>query len=311
MARVESFNLLLAKSGLDEVISVYNKNPSLKWKLMAPTISTVQAYWRAMQEADFSIAPSVSQGSTLPVEDFETPYFKDFYPVKRALIAQNSRESIQSDLYGVIKRTGSKLNLAVQKAMEVEASAFVNLATDTSNASLGADGQPLASLSHPYIGGVTSNMLLNNPVLSYTSLEVARTMLMQQFSHKGDPMMFDGPFDLFVPPPLMSLAERIVGAQTFGVGGAGGTAKGNDPNVMNSSRVRVVVNPWITSQTAWMLRCQNEDDHGLRFITRRMPETKVWDDFATDSVKTSVTAIFCRAIRDWRGIVFSRGDGGA
>lgn len=310
MARVESFNLLLAKSGLDEVISVYNKNPSLKWKLMAPQISTVQGYWRAMQEADFSIAPAVSQGSTLPVEDFETPYFKDFYPVKRALIAQNSRESVQSDLYGVIKRTGSKLNLAVQKAMEVEASAFVNLALDTSNASLGADGLPLASTVHPYIGGTATNIIPSNPVLSYTSLETARQMLMSQASHKGDPMMFDGPFDLFVPPALMSVAERIVSAQTYGVGGAQGTAKGNDPNVMNSSQVRVVVNPWFTGPgTAWMLRCRNEDDHGLRFITRRMPETKVWDDFATDSVKTSVTAIFCRAIRDWRGVIFSKGDG--
>ena len=163
MARVEAFNLILAKSGLDEVISVYNRNPALKWKLMAPTVSTVQAYWRAMQEADFSIAPSIGQGATIPVEDFETPYFKDFYPIKRALVAQNSRESIQSDLYGIIKRTGSKLNLAVQKAMEVEASAFVNLATDTASASLGADGVPLASAAHPYISGVTSNIIASRP----------------------------------------------------------------------------------------------------------------------------------------------------
>ena len=134
-------------------------------------------------------------------------------------------------------------------------------------------------------------------------------MLMAQYSHKGDPMMFSGPFDLFVPPALMSVAERIVGSQNYGVGGAAGGAKANDPNVMDSSRVRVVVNPWFTSSTAWMLRSRNEDEHGLRFITRRMPETKVWDDFATDSVKTSVTAIFCRAIRDWRGVVFSKGDG--
>ena len=309
MARVESFNLLLAKSGLDEVISVYNRNPALKWKLMAPTVSTVQGYWRAMQESDFSIAPTIGQGSTIPVEDFDTPYFKDFFPVKRALVAQNSRETVQSDLYGVIKRTGSKLNLAIQKSMEVEASSFVNLATDTNPASFGPDGVSLASMVHPYTGGTTSNILPSNPPLSYSALETARTMLMAQLSHKGDPMMFSGPFDLFVPPALMSVAERIVGAQNYGVGGAGGGAKGNDPNVMDSSRVRVVVNPWFTNQFAWMLRSRNEDEHGLRFLTRRMPETKVWDDFATDSVKTSVTAIFCRAIRDWRGVVYSNGLG--
>lgn len=304
MARVESFNLLLAKSGLDETIAVYNKNPALKWKLMAPTVSTVEAYWRAMQEADFSIAPSVGQAQVIPIEDFETPYFKDFYPIKRAIIAQNSRESVQSDLYGVIKRTGSKLNLAIQKAMEVEASGFVNLATATDSASKGPDGQPLASAAHPYSGGVTSNLITS--ALSMASLESARSALMQQMSHKGDPMMFAGPFDLFVPPALMSAAERFVGAQTFQTSGS---PRSGEPNVMDSSRVRVVVNPWFTNGTAWMLRSRNEDEHGLRFITRRMPETKVWDDYNTDSVKTSVTAIFCRAIRDWRGTVFSTGAG--
>jgi hypothetical protein len=280
-----------------------------KWRMMAPTVSTIEAYWRAMQEADFSIAPSIQQGTTIPVEEFETPYFKDFYPIKRALIAQNSRESVQSDLYGVVKRTGSKLNLSVQKAMEVEAAGIFNLATSAATADLGPDGVALASASHPYSNGVTSNILTSNPVLSYAALETARTMLMSQLSHKGDPMMYDGPFDLFVGPSLMSAAERYVGANNYGVSGLGGAALANDPNIMNASKVRVIQNPWFTSTTAWMLRCRNEDDHGIRFITRRMPETKVWDDNNTDSVKTSVTAIFCKAIRDWRGTVQSNGSG--
>jgi len=310
MARTESYNLLLAKTGLDDIIKIYNARPNVYWKKMAPAISTVQAYWRGLQESDFSIAPAVGQSQPLPIEDFETPYFKDYYPLKRALTAANSTESIQSDLYNVIKKTGSKLFLAVQKGFEVEASGFMNLATATDSASLGPDGVALASASHPYINGVTSNILTSNPVLSQAALETARTMLMAQLSHKGDPMMFTGPFDLFVPPALMSIAERAVGARNYGVAGVNtGTALGNDPNTMDSSMVRVVVNPWFTNSTAWFLRCRNEEDHGLRIITRRMPTTKVWDDHATDSVRTSVTGILCRAVTDWRGLVYSSGAG--
>ena len=312
MARTESYNLLIAHSGLDKTIAIYNENANWMWKQMAPTISTQEAYWRALQYSDFSIAPSIGQSQSLPVEDFETPYFKDFYPVKRALTAASSTESIQSDkaLYQIIAKTGKMLNIAVNKAFEVEASAFMNLATDTATQSVGPDGVALASASHPYANGTTTNILTSNPVLSQAALETARTALIQQLSHKGDPMMFMGPFDLFVPPALISIADRAVGAATYGVAGVNtGTALGNDPNVMGTSRVRVVCNPWFTNSTAWYLRCRNEEDHGLRLITRRLPTTKVWDDEGTDSVRTGVTGIICRAVTDWRGLVYSSGAG--
>jgi hypothetical protein len=279
---------------------------------MAPIITTKEAYWRALQYSDFQIAPSIGQSQPLPMEDFETPYFKDFYPVKRALSSGISTEVEMSDraLYKLVSQTGMMLDRSVKKAFEVEASAFMNLATATDSASTGPDGVALASASHPYVNGVTSNILTSNPVLSQAALETARTMLVQQLSHKGDPMMFTGPFDLFVPPALLSIADRAVGAATYGVAGVNtGTALGNDPNVMGTSRVRVVMNPWFTNSTAWYLRSRNEEDHGLRLITRRLPSTKVWDDERTDSVITGVTGIICRAARDWRGLVYSSGAG--
>lgn len=312
MARTETYNLLIAHSGLDEAIAIYNKNADWMWKKMAPVISTQEAYWRALQYSDFSIAPSVGQSQPLPMEDFETPYFKDFFPVKRALTSGVSTETLMSDraLYKIVAQTGTMLNKSVNKAFEVEASAFMNLATATDSASTGPDGVALASASHPYIGGTTTNILTSNPVLSQAALETARTALIQQLSHKGDPMMYNGPFDLFVPPALISIADRAVGAATYGVAGVNtGTALGNDPNVMGTSRVRVVCNPWFTNTTAWFLRCRNEEDHGLRLISRRMPTTKVWDDERTDSVITGVTGIICRAVRDWRGLVYSSGAG--
>jgi hypothetical protein len=193
--------------------------------------------------------------------------------------------------------------------MEVEAASFVNLATDTATLSKGPDGLALASAVHPIIGGTATNIAPVNPILTQSSLETMRQMFMAQLSHKGDPMMFDGPFDLFVPPALMSVAERVVGAQGFVGLNVNGFAAGNDPNVMGDSRVRIIVNPWFTSTTAYALRVRNDDEHGLRFISRSAPITRVWEDNNTDTVKTSVTAMFCRAIEDWRGFIFSDGTG--
>lgn len=312
MARVESSNLMIAHSGVDKVIQLYRKQSVGYWQKMAPQISTKVAYERLLQEADFGTAAMVNQLSTLPVEDFETPYFKDFYPIKRAMVAQTATESEMSDLYGIIAKTGKKLYMAVEKSMEVEAAGFVNLATSAATPDLGVDGVALASAAHPLFSGVATNILTANPLLSYSGLELARSTLMTQLSHKGDPMMFDGPFTLFVPPALISVAERLLHSQTFGVSGDAthvGSAMGNDKNIMNASKITLVVNPWFTNTTAWMLRSTAEDEHGWRFITRRMPQTQVWQDRNTDSVKTGVTSIFCKAVGDWRGTVYSNGSG--
>lgn len=300
--RVESQNLLIAKSGLDKVIEVYRKDKPNYYVQMAPVVSSTEAFYRALQESDFSIAPTISPAGYIPVEEFETPYFKDFYARKRALIAQNSSESVQSDLYKIINKTGLKLSIAVDKAKEVEAAGFINLATSTATADVGPDGVALASASHPYIAGVTSNIVGTNDALSISSLESARNSLVAQLSHKGDPMSFVGKKKLFVPPALYAVAQRLVGADKYP-----GTNY-NDPNVVGPE-IEVVMNPWLTSTTAWCLRMADESEHGWRMIMRRNNETNVWQDHDTDSVKTSVTSIFCKAIFDWRGTMYSNGSG--
>jgi len=310
MARTETYDLRLAHVGVDKAIAIYQDRPNNYWKQMAPTIPWDQAYYRVLQEADFSIAPAIGQSQALPIEDFETPYTKDFTPLKFALSAGNSWESLQSDVLGIIKKTGDKLIKAVNKRYEVAGASFINLATDTATTSLGPDGVALASASHPYQNGTTTNILTSNPVLSQAALETARYSLITQYSHKGDPMAFGGPFVLYVPPALISVAERAVGARNYGVAGVNtGTALGNDPNVMDASKIKIVMNPWFTNAAAWGLRCANEEDHGLRFIQRKAPTSHVWNDDATESTRTGVSGLICPAIFDWRGFVYSSGAG--
>lgn len=305
--RVETFNVALAHSGVDNIVKLFLLNPNWSYKFMAPTVTTVEQYYRVWTESDFSTAPAMNQGSQLNIEEFSTPFTKDFTPIKRGIIAQHSKEIVQSDVYNIIGRTTKKLLNSIGKAMEVEAAGIVSLATSPAAADLGPDGKPLASATHPLESGTDTNILPSNPVLSMANLELARNTLMIQKSHKGDPMQFTGPFDLFVPPALMSAAERYAGSSTYQP--TAGGAKSGEPNVMGDNRVRILMNPWFSSTTAWMLRTRDEDEHGQRFITRTSPSTDVWQDKDTQSIKISADAMFCKAIKDYRGCLFSDGTG--
>jgi len=129
--------------------------------------------------------------------------------------------------------------------------------------------------------------------------EQAIQELVQQQSHRGDPMMFMGPYRLYVPSQLWGLAKRIVGAK-----GIQGTNTW-DPNFPGDYINEVVMDPYFTSQTNWALRSAKDEEHGLVFISRRGETTKEQFDIDKDVMKYTLNRIWVRGIEDWRGFVFS------
>jgi len=123
----------------------------------------------------------------------------------------------------------------------------------------------------------------------------------QQQSHRGDPMMFMGPYRLYVPPALWGLANRIVKAN-----GLQGTNT-HDPNFAGGYVSEVVMDPYFTSSTAWALRSVKDDEHGLVFISRRNERTKEQYDIDKDVMKYTLTRIWVKGIEDWRGFIYSPG----
>lgn len=305
--QLTSQNLQLAHVGVDHVVKLWQAKQPMLYNKMAAPINSRQAYERFLQDAGAPTATIINEGALLPVVEFTSPFVKDFYPKKRALINYRSTETSEADVLGIFGDTPSKLARGVEIARELEAASFINLATSTAATDASPDGLPLASAAHPLATGVWSNILPSNPALSIAALETARSMLLMQPDHQGNPMMFTGPYVLYVHPDLVSLAERLT-QSPYQPNNGTTTSQPNDVNVVGKM-IEVVANPYFTSSIAWALRCKLETDHGLRFINRRNTTTRVWNDETRDAVGVSVTSIFCKAIQNWRGFVYSNGTG--
>jgi len=304
--RIQSMSPLLGREGLNDVISLYNdKNPGL-WKKIAKQSDTNDYFYRVLQEGDMGPAIALNEATGISYDDFQTPFSKDYYPLKRGVGFAVSSEALESDRYKVIARKGSKMAKSMNKTIEADVANFINLAN--SSTLTGPDGQPLASASHPLDSGLASN-ILNSPAggsgaslaLGPLALEQAVQELVQQQSHRGDPMMFMGPYRLYVPPALWGLANRIVKAN-----GLQGTNT-HDPNFAGGYVSEVVMDPYFTSSTAWALRSVKDDEHGLAFISRRNERTKEQYDIDKDVMKYTLTRIWVKGIEDWRGFIYSPG----
>ena len=167
---------------------------------------------------------------------------------------------------------------------------------------------PLASASHPLgNGSVASNIItsggVSNPALSYIALESAWTQMITMQSDAGNYLGYTGPFELIVGTTLLPYAERLLG--TNGIAGTFNL----DPSTLKGRITKVVYSPYITSTTAWALRCIDDDDHGLVMVNRRTKVSHSQYDITKDVDLFTLTAIWCKAIDDWRGFLYSSGLG--
>jgi hypothetical protein len=304
---------LLAREGVDKVISIYGKKKPPIWKKIARVEDTTEYFYRVVQEGD--LGPAIAMSTTdpqstgeavgIPYDDYQTPYNKDYYPVKRGVGFAISTETLESDIYGVAKRYGMKMAKSMQYSMEADIAGFQNLATSSSF--VGPDGQPLASVNHPLAAGVASNILnipagsasTNYLALTPLSLEQAVEEMVLQQSHRGQPMMYMGPYRLFVHPKLWGLADRIIKAN-----GVQGTNT-HDPNFAGGYVTEAVPDPYFTNETNWSIRSIADDEHGLVVVSRREEKTNMQYDIDKDVNKYTLTRIWVKGIEDWRGFIFS------
>lgn len=258
---------LLARQGLEKRVKLYSeKETKLYSDIVGNVITDNQRYMEIAQIGDFSMAASVNEGSGVPYDNWRSPFSKQYTPVMRAIGFQVTEQAAYTDLYGEVAKPAAKISLAMNKTREQVAANLINNMTSTATNFTGPDGKALAAIDHPLEAGTGSNRPSTDIALSISALEQALQELMLQKSHQGDPHPQMGPFILYVPPQLAMLAKRLVASH-----GQPGTAD-NDKNVASGSIVKVHVNPYLTSATAWALRSADNREHGL-FMLRRVPLT--------------------------------------
>jgi len=282
---------------LQGTINLYSKNQSRNYdSLVNQKIDTKQKYIELLQVGDFGMAPVIDEGTRIGYDDFDTPYSKQYTPVKRALGFYVTEESMESDRYMVI-RNGKQMAYAFNKTLEqVVANYLFNNATSTAAAYVGQDGVALASDSHPLASGVYDNNTTD--VFGPITIETAIQTLAAQKSHRGDPMPDMGPFTFVAGTSLMGIGNRVISSS-----GLQGTPD-HDINWAGKQIKAQSYNPYITSTTAWALK---SDDWRSFLIVKRPLSSKTQEDIDFDAVKYVSTTIYLPHYADWRGFQFSAG----
>ncbi|MGV3613842.1 MAG: hypothetical protein ACO1SV_00785 [Fimbriimonas sp.] len=296
--RTENTSILFTRPGLDEVVKLYNQKRRRFYSLYTGTKSTKHGYVQVATEGDFQAASEVNQAGGIDFQDFQTPYYMQLAPRKRAIGFSIATEELTSDMYGIIADKGPKMLAAIDKAKEYDAASFINLGK--TSAVQTPDGLSFFNAAHLMETGTYSNILAGNPALSVTSLAAAKSALFQQPSHTGDPMCFDGDFLLLVHPDQYDLAFRLTNSDRLPGSGD------NDPN-WAGMRVRAVQVPYFSSPTAWALVVADRNRNPMKLVSRRGLQTKEQPDISKDAMLYTATEIWVKGAFDPRGIVFSEG----
>lgn len=300
MPDVIATNSEIARVGIQELIPVYDKRQNDYWRKTGfRRIKTTQEFERVYQEGGFGQATEFGEGSNIPIQTLTNPYNLDIYWVSRGLGYSCSYNKIATDQYGVMDRVAPKMSYSMKATFELVAADVFNQATNTAAAYLGPDGQPLASASHPYLGGTMQNT--QSLDLSDTNMELALVDLLDQKDYRGLPMSCEGPFWLVTGNGNAGIANRMKLTSQVTE-----TAE-NDMSWAHTQLKGPIVNPFITDRDAWGLVSVNQDKHGLVMVQLG------GDTVETERYKHNKTVAFFRSAEftfrhvDHRGVWWSPG----
>ena len=249
----------------------------------------------------FGLAVQTAEGAPIDYEDPVQGYDVTYTHVKYSKGFKVTKEMVEDDLYNIIKKKPAMLARSMRRTAENQAAGVFNNAFSTS--ATGADGKPLASVSHPRPDGGTaqSNASSTGITLSETNLETAKLAVRAQKDDKG--LITDIEANtLLVPDALDKTAHLIVDSSM---------RQGTADNDLNPYKGKYSIVTWkyLTSTTAWFL--MDSTTHRLNWFWRRKPTLENDELFDTEVAVYKSTMRFSRGFSDWRGVWGSKGDGAA
>jgi phage major head subunit gpT-like protein len=202
-----------------------------------------------------------------------------------------SRIAMEDDYNGMLKQFPKALSRSLNYTVETIFWDLINSGFLTTRT--GGDGAALFSASHTSLGagGSTQSNLGTAAALSIYSLRQAKTAFKTLKNYNGQPTPI-APKILMCHPTYEDVAMNLCEAQFNPSTGD------NELNPYSTIGMKYIVNPYMTSTTAWVVL---GDVHDLNLYWRRSPKTEIGDGPATGSrlyyLHTRLTADFV----DWRG----------
>jgi len=294
-----------ARVGIDLVVNQFAKDKSLIYPRIFDKVTTTQQFFRSVEEQDLGLMDQVNENEPHPEDTYSMQNSKDhyWYIFKKKLVV--SEDKMRSDQTGRFSpaNQAKKLVSAYNNTMESLHAARFNLGFSTSY--LVGDGKPLFDApsigqgGHPIDGGVQHNAgYYDGSTYAYTSLSetaLENTLKNMQLSksHKGNVGGYNGPYKLLVTTGNMFFAEKLLASmQVLG-------SANNDPNVVKKRISEVIVMPWVTGNS-WFLLDETVDNplKTLEFEAMRK-YTKANED--AQNVEMGVSVKVAPIAVGWRG----------
>jgi len=292
--QVTSTILAQHRRGLRTVVSLGQKKAPSLWSAYVREETTTFQREIISSISEFGYAPEVNEGTPMELNDLTSPFTMYVTPVLRGLGFAITELAKYTDSYGKISKAGMELMKSLTATREYNAANLLNLGT-SSPASGGTntlDAVALFSASHPLDGAsVASNTAAG--ALANSTFEAGVQYASTVKTHKGKPDMYGGQLLLIVPPALEMVARRLAGADMYP-----GTNY-NDPNPAGT-RVRPVVNPYLTSTTTWFLVPASQDYNPLTRMTSLPLSSDVGKVPSSRSLAYYVSEADAWFASDWR-----------
>jgi hypothetical protein len=258
-----------------------------------------KAYEEEPEITGFGLAPVKPQGSQIFYDVEQQGPVSRYTHVAYALGYIVTFEELRDDLYEVVsKRRASQLAFSMRQTKENVLAAVYNNAF--SDSYLGADGQPLISLTHPTLNGNQSNELTTNADLSELSLEDLCIQIMQTTNNRGLRISLQ-PKALILPPSLWFEGSRILHSIL-----QSNTAS-NNINVLKAAGVipETKINHYFISTTAYFIRTTARN--GLQMFQRDPISFDQDNDFDTKNAKAACYERYSGFWSDWRSLFGAAG----
>jgi phage major head subunit gpT-like protein len=251
------FNSLMTE-GLRKVFFMQYNDYPLQYQNIYEVVGSKKKSETDQIIAGIGMLDEKGEGENITYADMIEGYDKTFTHTAFAKGLRITRELIDDDMYGVIKKRVRALARAARYRKEYDHAKLFNYASATTYFT-GADGLALLSASHTLAGtpGTTWSNYSASTDLSWTALETAINA-MRRYVDDLNMLIQVEPTTLLIPPELEMDAIEILNSTN-----KPDTAD-NNTNAMKS-RLKIVTWPFITDTNAWFVLCGKSDIAPISF----------------------------------------------
>ena len=242
--------------------------------------------------AGIKAAPEKDEGDDYIYDDPIQGYDKTYTHLTYALAVAFSKELVEDNRMGMVKKTYASLGLSMYQTKQITCFNVFNNGFADSGSS--PDGANLFAAAHTLIGGGTyGNRPSTDIALSIAGIREMEVDMYGQVNHRNINVLAQ-PQTLLVEQTNKHTAVELLKSMD-----RPDTAN-RAMNTIYDENYQLVISPFLTSTTAWFVLA-DKATHSFKFYNRVSPNVRSLEDPDTEDPKVRVRCRFSVGYSDWIG----------